>query len=356
MSRKPRCRVYQTDPGHPRRGDAGSRRCPRRCSSGSGPAIRSRDAWALPGGVLAANETLEASIRRHLATKVDLAEVAHLEQVSTYGDPGRNPVEWEIATAYLGLVPLGVDPSVPEDTSWHPVDDLPPTAFDHRRDHPLRPRSPARQALVHEHRLRPRPGLLHADRAPRRLRGGARLRRLGDEPEAGAAPAWGDRADGRAAGSWAVGWPSRRGVRVLGAGARGHRSVRRVAPTRIEAGVVRPGSARRSGRRAARPRRSRRPILRRSRPRRAFRRRRRDRKVGVRDRPADGVAEAAARHPAHETVADADRLGAQRNGSGVVERQAAENAPGLRLREHSLTPEERPLVELDREPEPRRKG
>ena len=91
-----------------------------------------RDAWALPGGVLAANETLEASIRRHLATKVDLAEVAHLEQVSTYGEPDRNPVEWEIATAYLGLVPLGVDPSVPEDTSWRPVDDLPPTAFDHR--------------------------------------------------------------------------------------------------------------------------------------------------------------------------------------------------------------------------------
>ena len=88
-------------------------------------------AWALPGGVLAANETLEASIRRHLATKVDLSEVAHLEQVATYGDPGRNPVEWEIATAYLGLVPLGVEPSVPADTNWHAVDDLPRTAFDH---------------------------------------------------------------------------------------------------------------------------------------------------------------------------------------------------------------------------------
>jgi len=88
-------------------------------------------AWALPGGVLVPDETLEASIRRHLATKVDLAEVAHLEQVATYGDPGRNPVEWEIATAYLGLVPLGVDPSVPVDTSWHAVDDLPATAFDH---------------------------------------------------------------------------------------------------------------------------------------------------------------------------------------------------------------------------------
>src|SRR4026207_1011323 len=53
-------------------------------------------AWALPGGVLAPDETLEASIRRHLAVKVDLAEVAHLEQVATYGDPARNPVEWEI--------------------------------------------------------------------------------------------------------------------------------------------------------------------------------------------------------------------------------------------------------------------
>jgi len=91
----------------------------------------SSGAWALPGGALAPDETLEASIRRHLATKVDLGEVAHLEQVATYGDPGRNPVGWEIATAYLGLVRLGLDPSVPVDTSWHAVDDLPTTAFDH---------------------------------------------------------------------------------------------------------------------------------------------------------------------------------------------------------------------------------
>jgi 8-oxo-dGTP diphosphatase len=88
-------------------------------------------AWSLPGGTLARAETLEASIRRHLAAKVDLGEVAHLEQVATYSAPDRNPVEWEIATAYLGLVPLGVDPSVPADTKWHPVDGLPPMAFDH---------------------------------------------------------------------------------------------------------------------------------------------------------------------------------------------------------------------------------
>lgn len=90
-----------------------------------------RGAWALPGGVLEEGETLEASIRRHLAAKVDVREVSHLEQLATYSDPGRDPEAWELATAYLGLVQLGLDPDVPADTSWHPVDDLPPTAFDH---------------------------------------------------------------------------------------------------------------------------------------------------------------------------------------------------------------------------------
>ena len=50
---------------------------------------------------------------------------------TTLSDPARNPKAWELATAYLGLVPLGVDPDVPGDTSWHPVGSLPPTAFDH---------------------------------------------------------------------------------------------------------------------------------------------------------------------------------------------------------------------------------
>jgi ADP-ribose pyrophosphatase YjhB (NUDIX family) len=90
-----------------------------------------RGAWSLPGGALGSDETLEASILRHLATKVDVREVAHLEQLGTWSDPERHPRQWELATAYLGLVPLGIDPRVPEDTEWHPVDSLPPMAFDH---------------------------------------------------------------------------------------------------------------------------------------------------------------------------------------------------------------------------------
>jgi ADP-ribose pyrophosphatase YjhB (NUDIX family) len=90
-----------------------------------------RGAWSLPGGMLSGDETLEESILRHLATKVDVREVAHLEQLGTWSEPDRHPQRWELATAYLGLVPLEIDPRVPADTHWFPVDELPPTAFDH---------------------------------------------------------------------------------------------------------------------------------------------------------------------------------------------------------------------------------
>ncbi|MDX6479791.1 MAG: hypothetical protein QOG85_301 [Gaiellaceae bacterium] len=88
-------------------------------------------AWALPGGALLPAETLEESARRHLAEKVDVRELSHLEQLETRSDPHRNPAGRELATAYLGLVPVGVDPHIPEDTRWHPVDALPELAYDH---------------------------------------------------------------------------------------------------------------------------------------------------------------------------------------------------------------------------------
>jgi ADP-ribose pyrophosphatase YjhB (NUDIX family) len=89
------------------------------------------DRWALPGGYLGPGETLDDALRDHLAVKVDVRELSHLEQLGTWSDPMRHPEEWQLATAYLGLVPRDVDPAVPEDTSWHPVDALPPMAFDH---------------------------------------------------------------------------------------------------------------------------------------------------------------------------------------------------------------------------------
>jgi hypothetical protein len=85
----------------------------------------------LPGGGLAPDETLEDSIRRHLAQKVDVRDLAHLEQLETRSEPGRNADERELATTYLGLVPAGIDPAVPRDTGWHAITRLPRLAHDH---------------------------------------------------------------------------------------------------------------------------------------------------------------------------------------------------------------------------------
>jgi 8-oxo-dGTP diphosphatase len=88
-------------------------------------------AWALPGGPLLADETLGASVARQLATKVEVGHLGHLEQLETRSDPDRDPRGRTVATAYLGLIPVDLDPPLPDDTAWHPVDELPATAFDH---------------------------------------------------------------------------------------------------------------------------------------------------------------------------------------------------------------------------------
>ena len=87
--------------------------------------------WSLPGGALLRDERLGASLARHLADKVDVRSVAHLEQLETRSDPQRDPRGRVLATAYLGLVPADAEPQLPADTAWHPAGALPPTAFDH---------------------------------------------------------------------------------------------------------------------------------------------------------------------------------------------------------------------------------
>lgn len=87
--------------------------------------------WALPGGALAPGERLGASAGRHLAAKVDIPQIAHLEQLETRSDPARDPRGRILATAYLALVTPDARPKLPGDTAWQPVDDLPGTAFDH---------------------------------------------------------------------------------------------------------------------------------------------------------------------------------------------------------------------------------
>ena len=120
-----------------------------RCCSGAARSDPFEGAWALPGGQLEPDETLEQSIRRHLAAKVDVRELAHLEQLETRSDPDRNPARRELATAYLGLVPTGVDPAVPQDTPG--TRSTPPP---HSRSTTARSRSPGGRGCGRSSRTR----------------------------------------------------------------------------------------------------------------------------------------------------------------------------------------------------------
>jgi 8-oxo-dGTP diphosphatase len=90
-----------------------------------------RGCWSLPGGQLRNDEDMITSVRRQLAEKVDLQELAHLEQLAVFSDPHRVPGSRVIASTFLGLVPFPATPELPPDTRWHPVSALPPMAFDH---------------------------------------------------------------------------------------------------------------------------------------------------------------------------------------------------------------------------------
>ena len=90
--------------------------------------------WALPGGFVKLDETLEESALRELREETGLAKV-FLEQLYTFGDPGRDPRERVVTVAYYALVKL-LDHKVQAATdaraaAWFAVDDLPRLCFDH---------------------------------------------------------------------------------------------------------------------------------------------------------------------------------------------------------------------------------
>ena len=88
-------------------------------------------AWALPGGALEPAEALEESIRRHLAEKVDVREVSHLEQLETWSDPGARPAAAGARDRLPRPRPGRRRSPRAGRHGWHPVDRLPALAFDH---------------------------------------------------------------------------------------------------------------------------------------------------------------------------------------------------------------------------------
>jgi 8-oxo-dGTP diphosphatase len=94
--------------------------------------------WALPGGFIEMNESLETSARRELEEETGVRDV-YLEQLYTFGDPGRDPRTRVISVAYFALVradahELRVSEEETTDVRWFPVREVPEElAFDHQR-------------------------------------------------------------------------------------------------------------------------------------------------------------------------------------------------------------------------------
>jgi 8-oxo-dGTP diphosphatase len=91
--------------------------------------------WALPGGFVHLDESLEDAAVRELSEETGIGE-AYLEQLYTYGEPGRDPRGRVVSVAYYALVPpdAPVRSSGGSDASaaaWFPVESLPELAFDH---------------------------------------------------------------------------------------------------------------------------------------------------------------------------------------------------------------------------------
>jgi ADP-ribose pyrophosphatase YjhB (NUDIX family) len=87
--------------------------------------------WSLPGGFVREGESLDDATRRHLASKVGVTVVGHLEQLDTRASANTHPELWLLDTAYVALIPPGAQGALPPDTAWHPVADLPPIACGH---------------------------------------------------------------------------------------------------------------------------------------------------------------------------------------------------------------------------------
>jgi len=91
--------------------------------------------WALPGGFVEMDETLDAAVMRELAEETGLTNV-RLEQFHTFGAPDRDPRGRTISVAFVALIDLkrravkAADDA--EAVEWYTVDDLPELAFDHR--------------------------------------------------------------------------------------------------------------------------------------------------------------------------------------------------------------------------------
>jgi 8-oxo-dGTP diphosphatase len=92
--------------------------------------------WAFPGGFVEESETLEQSAKRELQEETGIARL-YLEQLYSFGDPGRDPRGHTVTVAYYALVKLSDHaPKAADDAKavdWFSVSKPPKLAFDHAK-------------------------------------------------------------------------------------------------------------------------------------------------------------------------------------------------------------------------------
>jgi 8-oxo-dGTP diphosphatase len=90
--------------------------------------------WALPGGFVGIDESLEDGARRELEEETGVSGV-WLEQLYSFGAPDRDPRERVITVAYYALIPsdrLEIRAATDaEAVGWFAMEELPELAFDH---------------------------------------------------------------------------------------------------------------------------------------------------------------------------------------------------------------------------------
>ncbi len=93
-----------------------------------------KNTWALPGGLVGDDETLENAVQRELKEETGV-NINYLEQLYTFGQPGRDPRNRVISITYYGLVKpdvfeLHADTDA-ADVAWFNIKKLPQLGFDH---------------------------------------------------------------------------------------------------------------------------------------------------------------------------------------------------------------------------------
>ena len=92
------------------------------------------NSWALPGGFIEMDETLEESAIREMVEETGI-KLDKLTQFKTYGDPGRDPRERTVSVVFYVVLDSEIIPYAGDDAAdakWFNIQLLPSLAFDHK--------------------------------------------------------------------------------------------------------------------------------------------------------------------------------------------------------------------------------